>query len=507
MVRRPTLGLLLGLVCALFACLHAATASAEESAQTAPAGIATSGLCGLAYAEHPTCQAYLVGLSGTAGYGYTESFGPTDGAHHRGAGTLGVGVSPLPWLSASLRLDGRFDAHPPDAEGDDSTMVGDPRLAVRMGHALNSEFSVGGSLGLWFPGAEAPSFRLNASSVDLKALAAWNPQKMRPLTVLGNVGFRLDNSANAAPDLQRVRPGDRMSLGLSDAHAVLVAVGASYRVHPTAEVFLDVSADILVGSKAPSFTDSPLRISAGGRYFLSPALQLELLLTGSLSSRPSMRATAPLVPIEPRIMVSAGVRFGIPHKGPEAAASDLTPEDQTQANDEPQKPQIAKVTGVIHDDHEAPLPEAKVTLQIGDTVREQITDAEGRYTFPDTPLGSATLSVSAAGFVDESWEVEVTAGMAPLEARTLTPKADTGTLRCLTRTFGSEPLKANISIRNKRGKEIKKGVSDEQGRFEVELPPGSYQVIIQAPGYRTHRRNVKVATNGVAILNVDMRED
>ena len=77
-------------------------------------------------------------------------------------------------------------------------------------------------------------------------------------------------------------------------------------------------------------------------------------------------------------------------------------------------------------------------------------------------------------------------------------ETDTGILRCLTRTFGSEALKAQVSVRGAKGKEVAKGESDEQGLYEIKLPPGSYQVIITASGYRSHRRSVNVSSNGVA---------
>jgi hypothetical protein len=449
-----------------------------------------------------------VGIAGTAGYGYTESVGPIAGAHHRTAGSLGVGYTPLPWLSLSLRVDGRLDIHPPDPEGADGTMVGDPRLSARMGHAIRSDLTLGGSLGLWFPGAEAPSFKLGATSIDLKALAAWRPKGKGPWTVVGNVGFRLDNSASSAPDLRRVRPGDRLSLGLSDSHAVLAAVGVAYQIGLLAEVFLDVSADILVGEKAPTFTDSPLRVSLGGRYFLKHSLQLELSVTGSLSSRPSLAVNAPLVPVEPRVLTMAGLRFGIPRAEPASQRSEelVGPED---AQPEPTQvvAKAATVTGAITDEKDNPLPEASVVLVAGETRREAFTDARGTYQFPETPLGPAHLEASAAGFVTQSWDVEVTADMGPLPSRALAEKANTGTLRVLTRTFGSEPLRAQIVVNDHRNREVTKGESDEQGRYEIELSPGEYRVIIRASGYRQHRRKVTVERNGVAILNVDMREN
>lgn len=45
----------------------------------------------------------------------------------------------------------------------------------------------------------------------------------------------------------------------------------------------------------------------------------------------------------------------------------------------------------------------------------------------------------------------------------------------------------------------------EHGEFEVEVPPGSYTVIIEAAGHESQRRTVTVEQLGVVVLNVDLR--
>ncbi len=509
MVTRCTFSVfLMAMLCVAGASWLASPAHAEPSHNRPPTGIAANGLCGLNLAEYPTCPAYLVTASGTAGYGHTESVGPIKGSHVRLGGSLGVGFVPLEWLAVSARLDGRLDIHPPDPEGPDGTMVGDPRLAVRLGRQVAKDFSVGGGVGLWIPGANAPSLRLKAASIDMKALGAYRPNQ-GPLSLLGTVGFRLDNSHNSAPDLRRLRPGDRLSLSLSEFHAVLGVLGLAYTFEDRAEVFVELSADVLIGAKAPSLLKSPLRASVGGRYFLGKMLQLEVTVTASLSQRPSLSEQAVLVPVEPRVYATTGLRFGLPSRVRASQPVEPTPTEEPVEAPPIQiapVPQIANVAGSILDAGGVALPEAHVILGVGEAKRETFTDTEGRYTFTEVPLGLASMSVSATGFVSQEWEITVVSDMPALSARNLSPAEVTGLLRCLTRTFGSEPLKAQIVVRDSKGKEVVKGESDAQGRFEIKVPEGSYQVIITASGYRSHRRNVNVSSNGVAILNVDMRE-
>jgi len=471
--------------------------AARAQADMAREGVTSNGLCGLALTGYPLCAERL-NLSATGGYGYTESIGQVEGSHHRLGGSLGGAIVPLPWLAVALRLDGRLDLHPNDARGKDLTGTGDPRIFVRAGRMLGRDVSLGGEGVLWFPGAEAPSFEPKATSVDLKALVAWRSPTL-PFSLLGHVGVRLDQSANSAPeDLARLRPGDRLALGLSDSHAVLLALGSSVRVHPQGELFGELALDLLVGEDAPEFAGSPMRAAVGGRAFVSEAISLELSGTIAFQQRPSLAPTAPLVPIEPRVSIALGLRYAFDLHPPKPVV--VAPVEPPR---EPE-PAFATVTGVLLDDQGAPLPDVRVVLRAAGSERESVTDAEGRYTFADVPVGPATLESSAMGFELTRWEVDVRPNLAPLAARPLSAKGNAGTLRVLARTFTSEPLAASIQIRDTRGRKVAFEQTDAQGRYELELPPGEYVVLISAPGYRPHRRAVRIERYAVAILNVDL---
>jgi uncharacterized membrane protein len=47
--------------------------------------------------------------------------------------------------------------------------------------------------------------------------------------------------------------------------------------------------------------------------------------------------------------------------------------------------------------------------------------------------------------------------------------------------------------------------TDDAGTFELELPPGSYEVEVRARRFRPQRRQITIEENGVVILNVDLR--
>ncbi|MET0339480.1 MAG: carboxypeptidase-like regulatory domain-containing protein [Polyangiales bacterium] len=486
---RRTVPLILGLFVWLLS-----WSTAEAQVEPAREGLSGAALCGLVSTAFPTCPKRIA-LAATGAYGYTESMGAVSGAHHRMSGALALGIVPLDWLALAVRFDGRIDIHPDDALGSDRTGVGDPRLILRMGHAFE-RLSLGGEAVLWFPGTEAPSVEPRATTVDLRALLAY---KLSRAALLLAVGARVDQSSKSAPDRTRLRPGDRIAIGLSDFHAVLVALGASGRVGDT-ELFGEAGIDLLVGDGAPPVAESPLRVALGARQFFTPRVQAELSIHASLSKRPGVSATDPLVPIEPRFGLSAGVRYGFVKAPPPPPEAPPEPRETR-----PPEPTTAEVAGVLHDPSGAPLPDVRVVLRVGSTTRETVTDGDGRYAFADVPVGAATLETSAPGFAPERWQVQVRPRMEPAPARALTAKADVGTLRVLTRTFTSEPLSANVLVNEPSGRKAGEGRSDAAGRFELELRPGRYVVTISAPGYRPHRRDVQIERYGVAIMNVDMR--
>jgi len=51
---------------------------------------------------------------------------------------------------------------------------------------------------------------------------------------------------------------------------------------------------------------------------------------------------------------------------------------------------------------------------------------------------------------------------------------------------------------------IASGKTDASGRWEVKLPPGSYTVIVVAPGYAESRQSVEIAAGETTPLEVTL---
>ena len=512
--RHPSVSLLL--VLARFWLVVAIGCAARSSVQAQPiaaeVGASASAQRGLYQTGLPLAPRELQ-LRVNAGYGVLERLSRAPGIEQRLAGGLAVGITPVPWLGFGLKLDGRLELHKNDGMGSHIAGFGDPRLSVRAGHALGEAWSVGAELSLWMPGRDAPSWVVKATSLDGRALVSYRPRAAR-WALLGSLGARLDNSASAAPPRVQLRVGDRISMGLSDSHAILAALGGIYRVAPEWHVLAELSADVLVGSQAPGFGDSPLRAAGGARYcFLAPWCA-EATAVLSLSSRPSTSPTAPWVPIEPRFLLLLGVSYAFsfePSAAQKPIAAQAAPDKAPTTSEKlgtKTPPPTTQVEGEIFDDQGQPLPDVQVSLVAeGGTSFAAITDGKGHYRFTKVPYGTAQLEARAVGFATQHWSVGVGADLSPLPARALPVAANVGVLRGLVRDFKSAPLRAKITIKNARGKLVQTLESGDDGHVEVELAPGRYNVRIEAAGYGSHTQAIQIKGNGVSVLNADLRAE
>lgn len=467
-------------------------------------GVTGSGLVGIDRTGIPVSSAPAIAIAATAGYGVTESIAPVHGVSHRLRGVLGGAFSIADFLSLGVSLDGRYHRHPRDEAAAASGWVGDPRILARTGYWLGRSMQLGGELVLWIPGSSAPSLVPKATTVDAKLLAAYVPLS-NPWTITALAGFRLDNTRNSIDQPDRLSSGDRIALGISDYHACLVGAGASVRISEL-ELLAELTSDILVGRSAPNVLSSPIRADAGVRYRMTKSLQLEWKTEFSLSKRPDISAGRPLTPIEPRFGVFVGIRYFVYKVSarPAETSPTIAPSAPPIA---PAKEKFAQVQGQVLDQNDQPIEGAQVSLSAESAVMETKTDAAGQYRFEHVAFGPAKLKAHADGYEDLEWPVQVVQGRTAQEPRRLKPVAieprlPAGQLRGLIRSFDGKPLAARIGV-----KPIGlSGSTDAKGFFQIDVPPGTYQVTIEAHGYRKQKREVQIEDNGVSILNVEMRE-
>jgi hypothetical protein len=111
---------------------------------------------------------------------------------------------------------------------------------------------------------------------------------------------------------------------------------------------------------------------------------------------------------------------------------------------------------------------------------EATADADGRFTLDLVPPGAARIDVAAEGFLDLSEEVAVAADASPV---TLTLRRG-GLLRGVLSDEAGHPLADHwLQVRKpaaepgEKGEHVDEFDTDDDGRYEVRLPAGSYRVL------------------------------
>lgn len=434
-------------------------------------------------------------FAANGGYGYTEAQQGENGSHQRGFGTLGIALQPIRLVSAAFQLEGRVDSHPNDVLGSNTSALGEPRLVARVAESIGKAVALGAQVDWHLPGAQIPSLQPVASSFDGRLLATFVPAPN--LAVAVNVGYRLDGTSELIDNVARIRRGDRISLGASAFDAIPLGVGVSKRLG-NAELTGEVTWDILVGNKAPSAIESPLHLNAGVRYFITEGFAAEARADVLLSERPGSMPFDPVAPIDPRFGFSIGFRYTTVRKPKPADLPTTYPGNAPLVTAPPGSATGGTIRGKITGDKGEPVADA--TVSVGD--KSVQTGADGSYVLNDVPLGKQSVSVKAPGFDDRTIDAEVVAG-APALADIATKHAiKPGQLRGLIRAFSGKPLAAIIRIES-LGSETK---TDQDGAFQINVPPGTYEVVVTATGYATQRRKMQVDENGVTILNADLRQ-
>jgi hypothetical protein len=147
-----------------------------------------------------------------------------------------------------------------------------------------------------------------------------------------------------------------------------------------------------------------------------------------------------------------------------------------------------------------PLSDATVELREGERARAVPHAELESYRLERIVPGDVILRVSAARLQTHTQPVQLRAGAPIVVEVKLAPAPPTGQVRGLVRSFSGAGLRARVRI-EPLGKEIQ---TDAAGNFELDVPPGAYDVVVDAPGHAQQRRHVQVPEDGVVILNADL---
>lgn len=464
------------------------TARAQQSA--APSG-GLNALPGVY--EVPLAVQARAGVAARAGlsYGWAEAVLNTDDSHHRLQLDAAASITPLPWLSAALRLLGRYDAHSGTGSDSDYGIVTGTHLGARALRPLGNDFQAGAELELWLPGGDTVGKAFAAVSGDLQLLLAYAPQGSGLKLGLA-LGLRLDRSRYAGGEPSRFSAADRLALGVSDGiWAAKPGLAFAYRsgaVEWLAEWAYRMYFDYV--------SRSPMWVRAGARYWPSDNLQLELLLGVSPSKRPSLAEGAPLAVIEPRLWAGLSATYTWPASEPQSEVAAPPPPPAPPPEPEPR----ATLQGQIAAAGGAPLAGASVTLTRDELRVQHTTDAQGKYTFSDLEPGEYRLEIAAEGFQPSERSVVLQPGAAPELSVPLTQELPIGQIRGTVRRFDGRPILARIVI---SALKIDQKTRPD-GSFEIDVPPGDYSVVVSADRFARQTRMAHVEQRGVAILIVEL---
>ena len=432
-------------------------------------------------------------LMGGVAYGFTESQATAPGPHHRVQGRLAGGLTLLRGLDLSAGTNLRYDRHEADGLGADQGTVLDSDLHAEAGGEPWPALHLGMGVGAAFTRGESLGRSLQNPALDAHLLAAYLPHQAA-LSVGVLVGFRLDRTAGSVSDPARYRSGDRLALGVSAFDAVPLGVGTSYRLGQT-ELVLELSADVLVGSGAPDFMRSPLRATAGARQQLSDELSLRLLTDTSLSQRSDTSEAEALLPVEPRFAVLVGMSYQWLGAAAELEPLPPPPLRRPVAVVLPASLQVNVTTREGY-----PLSDATVELVVSAQTLPVPHQNLQTYRLDEIRVHEATLRVRAARLEAYESRLAFIAGKPLVVNVQLQPEPPSGQVRGLVRSFNGTGLHAKIRI-EPPGTELS---TDAAGAFSADVPPGHYDILVEAPGHQAQRRRVDVAADGVVVLNADL---
>jgi hypothetical protein len=505
-----------------------ATLESVEPASPVPQVIGYGALPGgISVPDADTIPAGSLEVTALGGFGYRKGLLAKNHRFERSLGDLGFAYAPRDGLVFALALDGRYDRHFGLPPAGDHGYVGDPHVLARFAKRVGAN-RFGIQLGIWVPGKNAPSIAASAISIDGRGLATF---EAGPARLSLEAGFRLDNSAKSIDDVTKLSEQDRVSLGVSDYNAVVAGVHVTL---PAGKAFVagELSTDVFFGSKAPRGALVELKapgpivrgaVTLGYHFSDSVSLlaYLELAKVSSIDPADIMAGNIPQIPYEPAITSGVGfaARFGGQHR---SAHVETFPLDHDCVKTNRCKPieiiAYAEISGTITDTSGNPIVGGKVTVKLNGGTSSAVTDDKGAYTVTKLKIGKTIggtkqlddvggeIEVAADGKKPGRITLSVVEGANTAPPIELDPELPPAQLRGTVRGAASGKPIVGGTIAVEPGGAT--ATSDAQGRFTIDLSPGTYKATAAASGFVAQTLDViiELDPNGVAVIkNFELR--
>jgi len=316
-------------------------------------------------------------------------------------------------------------------------------------------------------------------------------------------------------DASKLSLQDRVSLGVSDFNAALAGAHFGLPAGSRAFVGFEASADVFVGSGAPT----PI-IRGGAEVGVKLTSQWALLayLEGakvpSISDSDLLMNKVPQVPYEPLITGGLGLqgRFGggprgEPDKGFVKKNPNPTPIEQTE---------YAEISGDIADETGKPVVGASVAIKLKNNTGTAATDDKGHFVINKLPIGktvdgkttlddtTAEVTISVEKKKPYTQTITLVKGPNAVPKIALEPQLPPGELRAVLRAAGTGKPISGATVKIDPGGTT--ATSDAEGNISLPLPPGQYKATASAPGFKEQTLDVTVPEGGVTTKNFELRK-
>ena len=423
--------------------------------------------------------------------------------------------------------------------------LGSPTLRVKYGRLVAPNLWLGAALHGTTPTDVGGEARLapRASAATGALLSTWQPAPRYELNA--NLGYTLDRSRRLTT--REPTPDQRLAYNQYAGDHARAAVGGQVHASPLAGLrlsgFTELAQDLGLGAGTAL---APLRLAAGGRLVTGGWMRIEVALGVDTRLGPARHDAAQrqLPPSLPWQAFAVGtVHFGEVFGGAGAAATERperaeapAPAPMNSVKDcvwdldcrfgqqcvsgecavviqrpvpievKPKPPAAYVVAGVVLDaDNRRPVTEAWVELKHHEGTRLRVDPGNGTFRTWRVPLDeSLDMTAFASGYMARRVVVRPFEGR-PLVRVAFTLKADPKmrpvTVRGLLRDriWGTAVRgTAQVTALNRQA------YSDAQGHFEMHLPAGRHELIIDAPGYTTQRKQLASEPGETIVINADL---
>lgn len=479
-------------------------------------------------AEGLPAGVFGVGLIG--GFGLGSKVLSADHKFTRGIGDIAFAYAPIELLTLGLAFDGRFDKHKGvNPDGDDG-YVGDPRLIARLSKKAG-KVSAGGQLTILIPGKDAPSVAASAISAELRGLLSL---AAGPGMFSLSAGVRLDNSAKSVVDdngddnRMLLSAEDRISLGVSDYHAMVA--GAYYKLPVGAKAFVGVegSMDLFFGAHLPDGITAPAKPGPILRGALSGGIHLnkqwsafafvQFAKVDKVSEADVTAGNIALIPYEPAFTGGLAITAHFGGKGGGNGGGGVVANDCV-SNPEKCKPVSVTITadlsGSVVDDTGKPVAGARITVRLKNNTGKATTDEKGEWSVSAVPIGKnlngkidlddtgAEVTVEVDGKKPKTTTLTLKEGKDNKVATiTLDPVLPPGQFKAVIRAAGTGKPIAGVTVKLEPGGAS--AVSDADGNISLDVQPGTYKATASGGGMKDQTLDVVIEQSAVVVKQFEL---